>query len=164
MNCAWFEMLSRVPFASLRLSLCRWHVRNCPRCLQASESDELFPPILVTSDRLAPGLDLWPGVQQGIDVLPRPDAGSTALPLPTRRSWRWAYAAAGILLLLGAGFWALFKDGSSGPPVPIPVRPPAEQPRLCSAKIADKPAKVFQVQSRNPDRIIFWIAKGENRS
>jgi hypothetical protein len=36
--------------------------------------------------------------------------------------------------------------------------------RLHSARIADQPARVFQVQSRDPDRSIFWIAKDIPRS
>ena len=164
MNCAWFEVLCRIPLAGLRLRLCRLHIHRCPRCQHESESADGMPPILVTSDRLAPGLDLWPGVKQGIDGLQEPAPGAGAVLLPTRSTRRWAYAAVGIMLLLGAGFWALLRDGQPGP-LPVPaVHRPAEQTRLCSARIGNQPARVFQVQSRNPDRTIFWIAKNDKRS
>jgi hypothetical protein len=164
MTCAWFELLSRIPFSGLRLRLCRWHADGCPRCRHAGETGET-PPWLITAGHLLPGLDLWPVVKQGIDALPRKAVGPLAMaPQPARRSWRWAYAAAMLLLAFFAGYLVFFL-GRGMQPHPGPVaQPPAAQTRLCSAKIAERPARVFQVQSRNPDRKIFWIAKGENRS
>jgi len=165
MNCVWFELLSRVvPFAGWRIRLCRWHVSHCLRCQQESTSDEALPPILVTAEQVPAGLDLWPGVQEGIVGQRMSASGPEVIPLPPRRAWRWAYAAAMALLLLVAGFWIVLNGRHPGSqPGPIADRP-AVQTRICSAKIADRPARVFQVQSRNPDRTIFWIAKGENRS
>jgi hypothetical protein len=163
MTCAWFELLSRMPFAGLRLSLCRRHVEHCPRCLQTSETVET-PPRLITADQLSPGLDLWPGVKRGIEGLRRQAGDPGAIPLPARSAWRWAYAAAMLLLVFFTGYVAFFLGRGMQPhPGPVGQRPVA-QTRLCSAKIADRPARVFQVQSRNPDRTIFWIAKGDNRS
>ena len=162
MTCQWFELLSRIPFAGLRLRLCRRHVDGCPCCRQESESGDVLPAMLVTADRLPPGLDLWPGVKKGIEGARTPAPGS--VPLAVRRTWRWATAAALLVLTLLAGFWALFLGRGMKPhPGPAAQRP-AAQTRLCTAKIADRPARVFQVQSRNPDRTIFWIAKDDNRS
>jgi hypothetical protein len=164
MTCLWFELLSRIPFAGMRLRFCRWHADACPRCLQASSGSEAWPGLLVGPGQMAPGPDLWPGVKKEIAGLSFPGAGRSAVPPLPRRSWRWAYAAAMLLLTLLAGFWALFLGRHMAPhPGPAAQRFLA-QPRLSSAKIADRPARVFQVQSRNPDRVIFWIAKDDPRS
>ncbi|MBN2346655.1 MAG: hypothetical protein JXO51_09730 [Candidatus Aminicenantes bacterium] len=164
MNCAWFEVFSRIPLPGLRLRLCRWHVGRCVRCRE--ESDRSDPPLglLVVPDLLPAGLDLWPGVRKGIDGIRPQPGGMDAAPSPLRRSWRWATAAAVLLLALLAGFWTLFLRRD------MPLRngpaaaPPEAQVRLCSAKIADRPARVFQVQSRSPDRAIFWIVRDNSRS
>jgi len=161
MTCAWFELLSRIPFTGLRLRLCGKHAESCPRCCQAGEAGEALPR-LISADQLPPGLDLWPGVEQGIEDLRKQAVGTGSESLPARRSWRWAYAAAMLALLLFAGTWIVLRH-----PVPRPkpvASRPALQTRLCSAKIEDKPARVFKVQSRNPDRTIFWIARDDSRS
>lgn len=164
MTCTWFEILSRIPFADLRLLLCRLHVNRCPRCRQASESGEASRTILVTAEQLPGDLNLWPRVQESIAGLPSPVADSEVFLLPRRWSWRWAYASCMAVLLLIAGFWIVFHERhSQPPPVPDAYRPTV-QTRLYSAKIQDRPARVIRVQSRNPDRTIFWIAKDINRS
>jgi hypothetical protein len=69
-----------------------------------------------------------------------------------------------LLLVFITGYLAFFL-GRGMQPHAVPVKqPPAAQTRLYSAKIADRPARVFQVQSKNPDRVIFWIAQGDPRS
>jgi len=163
MTCAWFELLSRIPFTGLRLRLCAWHAEQCPRCLQTSESMGT-PPRLVTADQLPVGLDLWPGVKYGIEALRRPAGVPAAMRLPAGSAWRWACAAAMLLLAVFAGYLAFFLGRGMQPhPGSVEQRTVA-QTRLCSARIGDKPARIFRIQSRNPDRTIFWIAKSENRS
>lgn len=163
MNCAWFELLCRIPFSRLRLPLSRRHVDRCPRCRQAGESNEALPPLLVTANRLPPGLDLWPGVRKGISGLPRLADCRAVIPLYARRSRRWGYAAAALALLMFVGLWILVFDRRSMPPAP-PAPLPAPQIRLCSAKVENRPARVIQFQSRNSDRSIFWIARDDPRS
>ena len=164
MTCLWFELLCRIPVAGIQLRMSRRHLLRCPRCRQESERDASLPPILVTADRVAAGLDLWPAVKRGIMAHREPAAGPDVSPLPARRSWRWAAAAAMASLLVATGLWILLQGKHPGP-LPEPPRDrPSAQTRLCSAKIADRPARVFQVQSRNPDRTIFWIARNNTRS
>ena len=163
MNCAWFELFCRLPFSRLRLGLSRWHVSRCPRCQQACESREALPPLLVTADRLPPGLDLCPAVRQRIMGPGRPAMDASVSP-PARAPWRWAYAAALLVPALLAGFWAFFH-GRGMAPHPGPAAPrPSARTLLCSAKIAERPARVIQFQSQNPDRSIFWIARNDPRS
>jgi hypothetical protein len=163
MNCVWFELLSRIPFAGLRLRCCARHAEGCPRCLRESEA-WAAPPLLITADQLPVGLDLRPGVKQGIKGLPWQAGVPGFVPPSGHRSWRWAYAAATIMLLLLAGFWMIVRGRDSGSrPILVDDRS-AVQARVCSAKIGDRPARVFQVQSRNPNRTIFWIAKDNSRS
>lgn len=156
MNCVWFELLCRVPVAGLRLKLSRRHVRHCPRCLRASESAESLPPVLIQADRLPADLDLRPAVRARLNATP---AFATA----ARRSWRWAYAAAALALLLLAGLWTLLFDRPARPAAPLSALP-SLRVRVSSAKIADQPARIFQVQSRDPDRAIYWIARNNPRS
>jgi hypothetical protein len=164
MICIWFELLSRIPFAGLRLRLCRRHVDGCPRCRGESENTEALPPILVTAGQLPAGLDLWPGVKKRIDGMRSRPHGPAAVLQPAPRSWRWAYAAATVALMATVVLWFVFM-GRRGAPLPgSSASGPHVRTRLCSAKIGDEPARVFQVQSRNPDRSIFWIAKNDKRS
>ncbi len=163
MNCAWFELFRRFPFSRLRLPLSRWHVNRCPRCRGASESGEALPPILVTAGQLPPGIDLWPAVREKIMARREPAPVAASASTPARREWRWGYAAAALALLMLAGLWVLFFGRRSLPPAP-PAPLPAPQVRLCSAKAGDRPARVIQFQSRNPDRSIYWIARDDPRS
>ncbi len=163
MTCFQFELLGRIPFANMRLRLCRRHIDRCPRCRQMNEASEAPPP-LITAAGLPPGLDLWPGIRDVITGASAPERGRESI-LPRRRLTRlWAYAAVMLALLL-AGFWIILggKRGSLPPPAPSANRP-LLQTRLSSAKVADRPARVFQVQSQNPDRSIFWIARDNSRS
>lgn len=161
MTCLRFELLCwAVPFAGLRLHLCRRHLEHCRRCRQAATETWVLPPILITHGHLPSGLDLWPGVRDGIISRRAPDVAL----LPSRRIWRRAIIAAAALLLIVVGAWIAANQKQSGKGTgPAADHPPA-QTRLFSAKIGDRPARVFQIQSRNPDRTIFWIAKDNKRS
>ena len=164
MTCAWFEMLCSIPFAGLRLRLCRRHLDRCQGCRQASDRAESPPSLLISADRLPTGLDLWPGIRERISGLPEPEHGQEAAPPLGRLPRRLAFAAA-LLMLLLAGFWVIVSGWRDSVPPPRPsAYRPAQKTRLCSAKIEDRPARVFQVQSCNPDRTIFWIAKENPRS
>jgi hypothetical protein len=103
-------------------------------------------------------------VRVGIADLGTPLA-SLEVMLPQRnRPWRWSLAAAMALLLVGAGIWFTVTQGQTGqPPVPATYCP-GTQTKLCSARIENQPARIFLIQSRNPDRTIFWIARNNKRS
>jgi hypothetical protein len=165
MTCIRFTLLCRaVPFAGLRLRLCQRHVEHCRRCQQESEGRETLPPLLVTAGQLPPELDLWPEVHGGISGRKKDTATPEAITLPLRRPWRWAYAAAMALLLAAAGYWVVFHERHSGPQPQAVAERPELQTRVCSARIENRPARIILIQSRNPDRTIFWIAKNNNRS
>jgi hypothetical protein len=160
MNCIWFTLLRRaVPFAGLRLRLCRRHVEHCLRCQRESDSRETLPPLLLTAERLPEGLDLWPGVREGIVSRQKVAAGPEVIPLPPRRLRHWVYAAVMAALLLGTSFWIIFHGRRPEPQPGLAVECPAVQTRVRSARIENQPARIFLIQSRNPDRTIFWIAK-----
>jgi hypothetical protein len=165
MTCTWFELLNRViPIAAWRLRLCGWHVDRCPRCRPASAGDDTLASILVTAEQLPPSLDLWAGVRKGIEGEPLAAAApAAARPAPQRLTY-WAYAAAMVTALFIAGFGILFLQPPRGKrPATVAVHP-AAQTRLCAASIENRPARVFLIQSRNPDRVIFWIARDDQRS
>ena len=62
-----------------------------------------LPPILVTPEHLPAGLDLWPGVREGIISRRAPGTGSEVVPLAPSRTWRRTLVAAASLLLLVVG-------------------------------------------------------------
>ena len=159
MSCTMFAALSRVPLAGMRLRLCQRHLRHCRRCRLASEPDMGAARLLVTADSLPAAPDLWPGVEKKIAAMGSPAPDLDVFQRPPGRPWSWATAAAMLALALLTGFWAFFlRRGLQPHPV---AQGPMMHTRLCSAKIADRPARVFQVQSQNPDRTIFWIAKDD---
>ena len=165
MTCVWFEFLFRVvPFTGLRMRLCRWHVDHCQHCQQVFASTDPLPQFLVTPEQVPAGLDLWPGVRAGIAGL-RTLLANPEVTLPQRnRPWRWALAVAMALLLVGAGIWFVVTQGQTGqPPAPTVYRT-GTQTKLYSARIENRPARIFLIQSRNPDRTIFWIARNNKRS
>jgi hypothetical protein len=158
MSCIRFELLGRIPLSGLRMTLSRNHVSRCRRCHEDSEVSEALPAILVNAERIPAGFDLWPGVSKGI-------AATAAVPLPTRRprhGLAFAFAAAALALAVGIGLVFLGRRGGMPDENAVPAAMP--HVRLHSARIADQPARVFQVQSRDPDRSIFWIAKDIPRS
>jgi hypothetical protein len=157
MSCHRLEILERVPVALIRRPLSRWHVARCPRCLRDSEGGEALPGLLVTADRIPWKLDLWPDVRKGI-------AAVRIVPRPGRRPWRWAIAATAAVLFLVAGVWLVSLGRRGGMPAAAAAPAAIPQVRLCSARIADQPARIIVVQSRDPNRCIFWIAKGDPRS
>jgi hypothetical protein len=164
MSCLLFAALSRVPLAGMRLRLCQRHVGHCRRCRLESEPDAVTARLLVTAESLSAGLDLRPAVEKRIAGRGSPAAGLDVFQRPPGRPWSWAAAAAMLALALLAGYWAFFPGRGMQPHTRPAAQRPLTHARLCSARIADRPARVFQVQSRNPDRTIFWIARDDPRS
>ncbi len=132
MTCARFELLCRaVPFAGLRLHLCRRHIERCPRCRQAADEAWALPPLLVTPEHLPAGLDLWPGVREGIINRRAPGTGSEVVPLAPSRTWRRTLVAAASLLLLVVGAWIAINQKQAGKgPGPAADRPPVADPAV----------------------------------
>lgn len=165
MNCIWFDFLCRVvPFAGLQIRLCQWHVDHCHHCQQVFASADPLSHFMVTAEQVPASLDLWPGVQAGITDLGTPLATPGVTLQQRNPPWRWEFATAITLLLIGAGIWFAVTQGQTGqPPVPAAYCP-GTQTKLCSARIENQPARIFLIQSRNPDRTIFWIARNNKRS
>lgn len=165
MNCKRFEFLCRVvPFSPLRQFACRRHVDRCPECRQAFSNADELPPLLVTAEQLPAGIDLWPGIRAAItDSAPERSTDKGPL-LPAPHFRRWALAMGIVFLLLAVGFWFINHGRQAERQPNPPIKRPALQTRVSSARVEDRPARVFLIQSRDPDRSIFWIAKEEPRS
>lgn len=165
MSCQRFDFLSRtVPSPLLRRLACRWHVARCPECRQDFSSADRLPPLLITARQLPAGLDLWPGIRAAISgPAPLPAADKSFL-LPAPRVWRWAFVSGIAILVLLAGFWFVSQGRQAETQPGRTAAIPAVQTGITSARIGDRPARVFLIQSRDPDRAIFWIAKNDPRS
>jgi hypothetical protein len=146
------------------MRLCRRHVERCRRCQQAWQGTDSLAQFLVTAEQVPAGLDLRPEVRAGIAGL-RTTLISPAFTIPQRnRPLRWAIATALVLLFIGTGLWLAISLGpNSQIQVPAVVQPEA-QTKLFSASIENRPARIFLIKSRNPDRTIFWIARNNKRS
>jgi len=165
MSCKRFELLCRVvPIARLRQFACRQHVNRCAECRKAFENMDTLPPLLARAEQLPEGLDLWPEIRATITgLVPQPPAAKTLL-LSTHPIRRWAYASGIAVLVFAAGFWFINHGRQAETQANPPFERPALQTRVSSARIENRPARVFLIQSRDPDRSIFWIAKEEPRS
>lgn len=93
------------------------------------------------------GKDLWPGFVSSLNL------GSGRDPMPSRRSWRWGYAAVGTAVVLTAIIWNLRT--------PLPVMPEFSGDfQIKSIELDGQPAQAFLFKSEDPNVFYVWAEKG----
>ena len=92
-------------FSLWKDALLRRHIEKCEACSSRLASREEARGILVQPEEVGPLDSLWPAVRSEILIKPVPDLASNAGYRFSRSAWRWASAAAGLLVAVLATFW-----------------------------------------------------------
>jgi hypothetical protein len=153
-SCSAANLLYRlVPVKPWRALLIRAHFECCPRCQKelagAAEARSLF----VQESDSRPSESLWQGIARSLA-----ESDNRPADRPQRvfgsRVWRWA--AAGIVVVFLAGYWA-WKDFR-----PDGVPPMAASParfELEYVRVDGRPADAYVYQPQGSDIIIVWAGK-----
>jgi hypothetical protein len=143
------------PVGPWRAFLIRVHFERCPRCSSelagAAEARALF----VREAEFRPA----PEVRESIVRLSTAGGDApakTSVPLAGRRLWRWAAAAAGIVMVLLVGDWVRrgFRP-AGGPPLSVA----AARFELDYIRVDGQPADAYIYQPQGSDMIIVWAGK-----
>ena len=160
-----------LPISTWQAFLIDRHFSGCPGCREeAAAGDRVrkMPVSLEATRNLPP---LWPSVYKKIQEqdtqrqetavpVPKPGKGLFLFPFP-----KWQWAAVGLLLVMLIFFFP-FSPGEK--PVIITGAGQLEgngneQIVVESVKIGSKSAKFYIFQSKDPDKLIVWTQKNENK-
>jgi hypothetical protein len=146
-------LYSLVPERLWRAFLIRVHFERCPHCQKKLASAAEARSLFVQEADIRPVHPLWGDIARSLaarDDEPAERSGS----LFGRRLWRWA--AAGIVLVLLAGYWAWkgFRPDGRSPMPTAPVRFELEYVR-----VGGQPADAYVYQPQGSDLIIVWAGK-----
>jgi len=142
-----------VPVKPWRAFLIRTHFERCPRCQKELISAAEVRSLLVQAADFHKMQPLWEAVSRSLasgDSL----AAEKPRPMPVSRPWAWA--AAGIVLAVLAGYWILrdFRPAGVGPGAAVPARFELEYVR-----VGGQPAEAYVYQPRGSDMTIVWAGK-----
>jgi hypothetical protein len=145
-----------IPWKPWRGWLIRFHVEKCLRCQAGLAGREVVGPLLVQESGVETGRPLWTGVESALREDSRRDkaAGGAVQSLFGRR-WGWA-AAAGVLLVLIAGFLLFreFRPDEAASAAAVPARFELEY-----VLVGGLPANTVIYQPQGSDMIIVWAGK-----
>jgi len=153
-SCSAAELLYRlVPVKPWRALLIRVHFEDCPRCQKELAGAAEVRSLLVHEADCQLTQPLWEDISRSLasgDSL----AAEKPRPMPVSRPWAWA--AAGIVLAVLAGYWILrdFRPAGVGPGAAVPARFELEYVR-----VGGQPAEAYVYQPRGSDMTIVWAGK-----
>lgn len=144
-----------VPVRLWRAFLIRAHFEGCPHCQQELASAAEARSLFVQESDLNLACPLWGDIARSLAARDDEAAEKSGV-LPGRRLGRWAWAAAGIVLVLLAGYWAWkgFRPDGRSPMPTAPVRFELEYVR-----VGGQPADAYVYQPQGSDIIIVWAGK-----
>ena len=154
LSCNVADVLYRVaPVKPWRAFLIRVHFDRCPHCQKqlagAGEARSLF----VQKADSHPGAALWRGIACALAEEDKWTAEKQVL-VPGSRMWRWA--AAGIVLLVLAGYWIRKDFRPDGVPVAAAASARFE---LEYVRVGGQPADAYVYQPQGSDIVIVWAGK-----
>ncbi len=146
-------LYDKVPLKLWRALLIRVHLDRCPRCQGELASPAEARSLFVQEAGLPSAAALWKEIT--LSLAEKDDAAAAQRPrFAGRRPWGWA--AAGIVLVVLAGYWALrdFRPGGVLPGAVAPARFELEYVR-----VGGQPADAYVYQPQGSDMIIVWAGK-----
>jgi hypothetical protein len=147
-RCRTVDGLIRIlPFKTWQDVLIRRHAMTCADCLGKLAALEEVQSLLVQEQDLVEVQDFWPMVKQRLRGGP-PDLSGMYRPF-----WTWISAAAGLAIVILAGFW-LFNGtgGGTGPEA-------GRKLHINYVKIEDKPARAYVFHPQDVDMTLVWVEK-----
>ncbi len=153
-SCNAAELLYRlVPVRPWRALLIRVHFERCPRCQKELAGAAEVRSLLAQEADCQLTQPLWEDISRSLAAGDQVTAEKPR-PLPASRPWAWA--AAGIVLAVLAGYWALrdFRPMKVAPGAGTPARFELEYVR-----VGGRPAEAYVYQPQGSDMIIVWAGK-----
>jgi hypothetical protein len=154
-SCRTVEFLYRaIPLRVFRDLLIRTHMEGCKRCRARLASPEEVRGLFVRADDVGPVDELWRRLSA--------ETGRTqALPGKSAAwngaAWRWATAAALVLVVAVTGFWLLDRIEKAGPGGPLASA--EESFRLGYVNVGGAPAQTFIYQPLGSDTVFVWAQR-----
>jgi hypothetical protein len=143
-----------LPLKITRDFLLRRHIEKCPFCQAKLAGREAAKSLMLTENDISVQPSLWPQVKARL-MTPKEDRLKEKQ-LRGQKRWRWAAAAAGLLIVGVTSFW-LFKDFR--PEKMRTGKEAAERFRINYIRVEDQPAQAYLYQPSESDLIIIWIQK-----
>lgn len=143
-------LLSILPFKSWQDFLIRSHTQGCENCMRRMASREEVKALIVQESDVAGFNDLWPAVKSGIEQEePKTNAGFSL-------NRRWAYAAAGGVVVFLAGFLLISTLTRNGT---LLDQEGEARFQINSIRVGDEPATPFLYQPKDSGMILVWAEK-----
>jgi hypothetical protein len=141
-----------LPFKSWTGYLVRRHIEHCSACQAKLAQEEEVKRLFVQADDVSNLDHLWPAIQEKLNNSKPKEKTRPLLPRP---AWRWAVAAAALMIMFMTGFW-LIRNYQ-----PDKFRPAEEAKsfQINYLKIENEPARTFIYQPKNSRIIIIWAEK-----
>ena len=127
--------------------LIRRHAMTCRDCLGKLAAPEEVKSFLVQEEDLVEVRDFWPVVKGRLQT------GLIRQRRAFRPFWTWVSAAAGLIVVILAGFWLLTgnREGS-GPEL-------GRSLHINYVRIEDKPARAYVFHPQDVDMTLVWVEK-----
>lgn len=143
-------LLSVFPFHLWQDFLIRTHVQKCEACMSQIASRDEVKALIIQEDDVVDFRDLWPAVKTGVVAKQQEKKAAISL------YGKWAFAAAGIVALVLAGFLfysLLFQNGI------LTDQEGEARFQINSIRVGDKPATPFLYQPKDSNMILVWAEK-----
>jgi hypothetical protein len=146
-------LVNVVPLRSLQDCLVRRHVQKCPCCAERLVSREEARLSLSGERDVAEDPDF---VRKVVARAARSEPSADIAGFGARRFVRWAAAAAGLVLVVGATLWfVLGRGGGPGQTGPGPGE--GDTFRINFLNVDGAPAETMLIQPRDSDMVIIWV-------
>ncbi|MCP2604590.1 hypothetical protein NLC29_00345 [Candidatus Aminicenantes bacterium AH-873-B07] len=157
--CKFYKLLYLIPIKRIKSFVIQKHFNNCPKCQKTGEIDSYLKNVLLTPEKVEKEQSLWPLIKQKLTA-----QEELVLKKKWKLKWQWAFAILLIfvitIILIGYMSGLIFQKSpkyNQRITFPLEIRIKVE-----SAKIKNKPAKVYIFQQKNNKITIIWIEPYKN--
>ncbi len=140
-----------VPLRPWRAWLTSAHFERCPACQKQLASAAEARSLFVQESDSQRSESLWDGVAR---TLAESDNRPSVKPQPGFHSRAWRWAAAGIVLVVLAGYWVRKDFRPEGVPASAPARF-----ELDYVRVGGLPADAYIYEPQGSDIVIVWAGK-----
>ena len=130
--------------------LFRHHIQACPSCQRDLATVDETKPLLIQEEEMDVPEDLWLAIKAGLKEAEK------KVRFLLHPGWKWATAAAGILVIIGLGLWVLFGGFPGKRPVGEHL---VERFQIKYIRVEDKPAKTYLYTLNEPKIVFIWAEK-----
>jgi predicted anti-sigma-YlaC factor YlaD len=143
----WFSVF---PFKPWQDFLVRAHIHECPACQARLASLDKVKALLMHESDVLSSRDLWPDVKSAI-IKKKPEKRTFLAGYP-----RWAFAAAGLMAILVAGFLFYTVLVQSGG---LTEQEEGARFQINYLRVGNESATPYLYQPKDSDMIIVWAEK-----